>query len=112
MAQQADFIQPEQLVFKDDGFFQMAPSDGRDRLLVLLDKINDGSAPTETNSPFPAGMVLWVPAYRELSVPNESDQSLKLMILEFKTVPSSRPIRNLEKETSQTSPLTGEIYAN
>lgn len=64
------------------------PYDGRGRLLVLLDKINDGSAPTDANSPFPAGMVRWLPAYSELRVPNESDQPLKLMILEFKGNPA------------------------
>jgi hypothetical protein len=63
------------------------PHDGHDRLVVLLDKINDGSAPTEKNSPFPAGMVAWFPADTDLSVPNESDQQMKLMILEFKDTP-------------------------
>jgi hypothetical protein len=60
------------------------PHDGHDRLVVLLDKINDGSGPTEKNSPFPAGMLAWFPADTDLSVPNESDQEMKLMILEFK----------------------------
>ena len=63
------------------------PHDGHDRLVVMLDKINDGSEPTEKNSPFPAGMLAWFPADTDLSVPNESDQQMKLMILEFKDTP-------------------------
>jgi hypothetical protein len=63
------------------------PHDGYDRLVVLLDKIDDGSAPLEKNSPFPAGMVAWFPAGTDLSVPNESDQPMKLMLLEFKDTP-------------------------
>jgi hypothetical protein len=62
--------------------------DGHDRLAVMLDKINDGSGPTEKNSPFPAGMLAWFPADTELSVPNESDEQMKLMILEFKNTPA------------------------
>jgi predicted metal-dependent enzyme (double-stranded beta helix superfamily) len=64
------------------------PHDGHDRLVVMLDKINDGSGPTEKNSPFPAGMLAWFPADTDLSVPNESDQQMKLMILEFKDTPT------------------------
>jgi len=63
------------------------PHDGHDRLVVMLDKINDASGPTEKNSPFPAGMLAWFPADTDLSIPNESDQQMKLMILEFKDTP-------------------------
>jgi len=63
------------------------PHDGHDRLVVRLDRINNGSGPTEKNSPFPAGMLAWFPADTDLSVPNESDQQMKLMILEFKDTP-------------------------
>jgi hypothetical protein len=59
------------------------PHDGRGRLVVMLDKINDGSLPREANSPFPAGMLAWFPADTDLRVPNESDQQMKLMILAF-----------------------------
>jgi hypothetical protein len=63
------------------------PHDGHDRLVVMLDKINDASGSTEKGSPFPAGMLAWFPADTELSIPNESDQQMKLMILEFKDTP-------------------------
>jgi hypothetical protein len=53
------------------------PHDGRDRLVVMLDKINGGK------SPFPAGMLAWFSADTSLRVPNESDRQMKLMILEF-----------------------------
>jgi hypothetical protein len=59
------------------------PHDGRDRLVVMLDKINNGSGTREGNSPFPAGMLAWFPADTDLRVPNASDQQMKLMILEF-----------------------------
>jgi hypothetical protein len=59
------------------------PHDGRDRLVVRLDKIDDGSETREGNSPFPAGTLAWFPADTDLSVPNASDQQMKLMILEF-----------------------------
>lgn len=55
-----------------------------DRLLLMLDRINDTSEPKEKNSPFPAGMFAWFPADTDLSVPNESDRQMKLMILEFR----------------------------
>jgi hypothetical protein len=59
------------------------PHDGRDRLVVRLDKINNGSGTKEGNSPFPAGLLAWFPADTDLRVPNASDQQMKLMILEF-----------------------------
>jgi hypothetical protein len=59
------------------------PQDGRDRLVVRLDKVDDGSGTREGNSPFPAGMLAWFPADTDLSVPNASDLQMKLMILEF-----------------------------
>jgi hypothetical protein len=59
------------------------PRDGRDRFVIMLDKINDGSLPMETNSSFPAGLLAWFPADTDLNVPNESDRQMKLMILEF-----------------------------
>jgi hypothetical protein len=59
------------------------PQDGHDRLVVRLDKINEGSGSREGSSPFPAGMLAWFPADTDLSVPNASDQQMKLMILEF-----------------------------
>jgi hypothetical protein len=64
------------------------PHDGHALLVVMLDKINDGAGPTEKNSPFPAGMLAWFPADTELRVPNESDERMKLMILEFKDTPA------------------------
>jgi hypothetical protein len=63
------------------------PRDGHDRLVVMLDRINDGSGLREKNSPFPAGMLAWFPADTGISVPNESDQQMKLMILKFKDTP-------------------------
>jgi hypothetical protein len=59
------------------------PLDGRDRLVVMLDKINKASGTREGSSPFPAGMLGWFPADTDLRVPNASDQQMKLMVLAF-----------------------------
>jgi hypothetical protein len=59
------------------------PHDGRDRLVVMLDKITNGSGTGEGDSPFPGGMLAWFPADTDLHVPNASDQQMKLMVLEF-----------------------------
>jgi len=64
------------------------PHDGHDRLVLMLDRINNRSGPKEKNSSFPAGMFAWFPADTDLSVPNESDRQMKLMILEFKGTPA------------------------
>lgn len=58
--------------------------DERDRLVVMIDKIHDTSGPKEHNSPFPAGMLAWVPAGKSWSVTNPSAQPMKLVVLEFK----------------------------
>src|SRR5260370_22114821 len=55
------------------------PHDGHDRLVVMLDKINDGSGPTEKNSPFPAGMLALCPADTDLSTNNESAMLITMM---------------------------------
>jgi len=59
------------------------PHDGRDRLVVMLDKISDDFLPREENSSFPSGMLAWFPADTDLRVPNASDQQVRLMVLEF-----------------------------
>jgi hypothetical protein len=64
-----------------------SPQDGRDRLVVMLDKINDRSLPREGDSSFPTRMLAWFPADTDLNIPNEADQQMKLMILEFKDAP-------------------------
>ncbi|MGO9211208.1 MAG: hypothetical protein ACLP2H_13920 [Terriglobales bacterium] len=58
--------------------------DERDRLVLMIDKIHNTSGPKEHNSPFPAGMLAWVPAGKSWKVDNPSAQPMKLMVLEFK----------------------------
>lgn len=65
--------------------------DGRDRLVIVIDKINDTSAGKEKNSPFPAGMLAWVPAGKRWNLPNPSAQEMKLMVLEFKDTGAQLP---------------------
>ncbi len=61
-----------------------APHDGRDRVVVLLDKINQVAETNEKNSSASAWKVTWIPANSDVNVPNNSDQTKILMILEFK----------------------------
>jgi hypothetical protein len=64
--------------------------DGRDRLVVIMDKILDASGPKEKNSPFPAGMLTWVAAGKNWSLANKSAQEMKLLVVEFKDSAAKR----------------------
>jgi hypothetical protein len=57
------------------------PHDGRDRLVVTLDGI-DQLLPRDSEPIFPARWT-WVPANSDFKVPNEADQTRNLMIVEF-----------------------------
>ena len=61
-----------------------APHDGRDRVVVLLDKVNQIAETNEKDSSSSAWKVTWIPANSDVNVPNNSDQTKYLMILEFK----------------------------
>lgn len=61
-----------------------APHDGRDRIVVLLDKINPLAETNEEDSSSSAWRVTRIPANSDINVPNNSDQTKILMILEFK----------------------------
>jgi hypothetical protein len=62
-----------------------APHDGRDRIVVLLDKINPLAETNEKDSFFSSACrVTWIPANRDVNATNKSDQTKNLMILEFK----------------------------
>ncbi len=61
-----------------------APHDGRDRVVVLLDKVNQVAETNEKNPSSSAWKVTWIPANSDVNVPNNSDQTKYLMILEFK----------------------------
>ena len=61
------------------------PQDGRDRVVVLLDKINQVAETIEKDSfSSSAWRVTWIPANSDISAPNKSDQTKNLMIVEFK----------------------------
>jgi hypothetical protein len=55
-----------------------------DRLVIMIDNIYETSRAKEKNSPFPAGMLAWVPAGKSWTVANKLGKEMKLMILEFK----------------------------
>jgi hypothetical protein len=61
-----------------------APHDGRDRIVVLLDQINPLAQTNEKDSASSACHVTRIPANSDINVPNNSDQTKILMILEFK----------------------------
>jgi hypothetical protein len=61
-----------------------APQDGRDRMVVLLDQVNQVAATNEKNSLSSAWRVTWIPANSHIDVSNKSDRTRNLMILEFK----------------------------
>ena len=61
------------------------PHDGRDRVVVFLDKINQVAETNEKDSFFSSACrVTWIPANRDVNATNKSDQTKNLMILEFK----------------------------
>ncbi len=62
----------------------VAPVDRHSRLIVITDKIFDTSGKKEVNSPFPAGMLVWVPAGRVWAISNQALGIEKLMVLEFR----------------------------
>ncbi len=59
-----------------------APHDGRNHLLVQLDRIHN-AGPREANSPFPAGMVVWISADHVWNIYRAGRRDMKLMILDF-----------------------------
>ena len=61
-----------------------APHDGRDRVVVLLDEINKVAETNETDPSFSAWRTTWIPANTDFNVPNKSDHTKNLMILELK----------------------------
>ena len=61
-----------------------APHDGQDRVVVLLDKVNQVAETNEKNSSSSAWKVTSIPANSDVNVPNDSDRTKNLMILEFK----------------------------
>jgi hypothetical protein len=58
------------------------PHDGREHLLVPVDKIHD-AGPREANSPFPAGMVAWISADHDWHVYKAGRHEMRLMVLDF-----------------------------
>ena len=60
------------------------PHDGRDRVVVLLDKVNQAAETNEEESFSSAWRVTFIPANSDVTVPNKSGQTKNLMILEFK----------------------------
>jgi hypothetical protein len=79
-----------------------APQDGRDRVVVLLDKTSQVAETNEKDSfSSSAWRVTWIPANSDIKVPNKSDPTKNLMILEFNDTAAKRalvPHRGSEPE--------------
>jgi hypothetical protein len=58
------------------------PHDGREHLLVRLDKIHNAGT-REANSAFPAGMVVWISAGHDWNIYRAGRQDMKIMVLDF-----------------------------
>ena len=72
-----------------------APHDGRDRVVVLLDQLNQLAQTNEKDSSSSAWRVTRIPANSDINVPNNSDQTKILMILEFKGMGGEESISKL-----------------
>jgi hypothetical protein len=80
-----------------------APHDGRDRVVVLLDKVNEVAETNEENSSSSAWKVTWIPADTDVNVPNNSDGTNNLMILEFKDRAAEQAVVRTEAPSSKAS---------
>ena len=80
-----------------------APHDGRDRVVVLLDKVNQVAETNEKNSSSSAWKVTWIPANSDVNVPNNSDRTNNLMILEFKDRAAEQAVVRTEAPSSKAS---------
>jgi hypothetical protein len=80
-----------------------APHDGRDRVVVLLDKVNQIAETNEKDSSSSAWKVTWIPANSDVNVRNKSDQTENLMILEFKDRAAEQAVVRTEAPTSKAS---------
>jgi len=80
-----------------------APRDRRDRVVVLLDKVNQIAETNEKDSSSSAWKVTWIPANSDVNVRNKSDQTKNLMILEFKERAAEQAVVRTEAPTSKAS---------
>jgi hypothetical protein len=80
------------------------PHDGRDRIVILLDKINPVLKTNERDSFSPsAWRVTWIPRNSDVKVPNKSDQTKNLMILEFKNTAAGQALFRTEAPRPRAS---------
>jgi hypothetical protein len=75
------------------------PHDGRNHLLIPVDKIHD-SGPREANSPFPAGMVVWVSADHDWHVYKAGRHDMNLMVLDFAETRGKNTFDHLQQARS------------
>ena len=80
------------------------PHDGRDRAVVLLDKMNRG-AETNGQDSFSssAWRLTWIPANSEVNATNTTDQTKNLLILEFKDTAAEEALVRPEAPSPKAS---------
>jgi hypothetical protein len=80
------------------------PHDGRDRAVVLLDKINQVVETNERDSfSSSAWRLTWIPANSAVNATNKSDQTKNLMILEFKDTAAEQALVRTEAQSLKDS---------
>ena len=77
--------------------------DGRDRVVVLLDKVNHAAETNEEEPSSSAWRVTFVPANSDVNVPNKSNQTKNLMILEFKDTAAEPALVHTEAPSPRAS---------
>ena len=80
-----------------------APHDGQDRVVVLLDKVNQVGETNKKTSSSSAWKVTWIPANNDVNVPNNSDQTKNLMILELKETAAEQALVCTEAPSPKAS---------
>jgi hypothetical protein len=79
------------------------PHDGRDRVVVLLDKVNQVAETNEEKSSSSAWRVTFIAENSDVNVPNKSEQTKNLMILEFKDTVAEQALVRTEAPSPRTS---------
>jgi hypothetical protein len=64
------------------GSMWSVPHDGRDRLVIFVDKI-DNPGSRQKSSRFPSGIFVWIPADHDWNVYKAGPHEMKMMVLDF-----------------------------
>ena len=103
---QATVLQTQEMrlrvVSVSTGWSWSVPNDRRERLLILVDNIHR-AGPREVNSPFPAGMVVWISPDHDWNVYKAGRHEMKLMVLDFADSPGKNTFGQWPRVTRQSN---------